>query len=283
MAIKQEAIVFQASPLGLPVVLLSLAFTLVYSFLNWLLVARTGWIPLDQDILDWWLPAGLAWILVIVLIQPRLHWLKIPKESDRLRDLYHIVAVASVAVPALIAQGYVRTATGDLTHVEDADLIATSPLSKFYTADHVCMHLIRPVSKPFVTVSGRHNETLDFDLYVIAHICSNRGAYVHEELARTIIEASPMAWPMPRRRKPSIHLFENHSRHSMRKTRKSINISKTSATTWIESALRRHCRRMPITCRLPSYSSGTRSRLGSGAAIDSCGCRSRFLAFRSSG
>ena len=181
MAIKQEAIVFKLRHLGLPVVLLSLAFTLVYSFLNWLLVARSGWIPLDEDIVDLWLPGALAWILVIVLIQPRLRALKLKDKRGNLPILYHMAAVAVVAAPVVIAQGYVRTATGDLTHVDDADRIATSPSSKFYTADHVCMHLIRPVSKPFVTVSGRHNETLNFDLYVIAHICSNRGAYVHEE------------------------------------------------------------------------------------------------------
>jgi rhomboid protease GluP len=181
MAIKQEAIVFKLRYLGLPVALLSLAFTLVYSFLNWLLVARSGWIPLDEDIVDWWLPAGLAWILVIVLIQPRLRVLKFRDKRGNLPFLYHLGALAVVAVPAMIAQGYVRTASGDLTHVEDADLIATNPGSKFYTADHLCMHLIRPVSKPFVTASGRHNETLNFDLYVIAHICSNRGPYVHED------------------------------------------------------------------------------------------------------
>jgi rhomboid protease GluP len=181
MTLKQEAIVFKLHHLVLPVVLLSVAFTIAYSFLDWLLVARTGWIPLDEDVVDLWLPAGLSWILVIVLIQPRLRWLKIPKKSDRLPILYHVAAVAAVAVPALIAQGYVRTTSGDVTHVADADLIATSPVTKFYVADHVCMHLIRPVSKPFVTVSGRRSQTLNLDLYVIAHICSNRGAYTHEE------------------------------------------------------------------------------------------------------
>jgi hypothetical protein len=49
--------------LFLPVVTLSLAFTALYSFLDWFLVARNGWIPLDEDVADIWLPGGLAWIL----------------------------------------------------------------------------------------------------------------------------------------------------------------------------------------------------------------------------
>jgi rhomboid protease GluP len=178
---KRDAVVLKFRRLVLPVVLLSLVFAIGYSFLNWLLVARSRWLPLDEDIVDLWLPGALAWILVIVLIQPRLRVLKIRNKRGNLPVLYHMVAVAVVAVPAMIAQGYVRTASGDLIHVEDADLIATSPVLKFYTADHVCMHLIRPVSKPFVEISGRHNETLNFDLYVIAHICSTRGAGVQDQ------------------------------------------------------------------------------------------------------
>jgi rhomboid protease GluP len=181
MTMKHDAMVFKLRHLLLPVVLLSLAFTLVYSFLNWLLVARSGWISLDEDIVDLWLPGALAWTLVIVLVQPRLRVLKLRDRQGNLPILYHLAAVAVVAVPAIIAQGYVRTASGDLVHVEDADLIATSPSSKFYAADHVCMHLYRPVSKPFVTVSGRQNEHLSFDLYVMTPICSTRGAGSHDQ------------------------------------------------------------------------------------------------------
>jgi len=86
--------------------------------------------------------------------------------------LYHFAAVAIVAVPPILAQGYVRTATGDVTHVNDADAIATSPRTKYYIARNVCMHLDKPASHGFATNVGRSNETLVFDLYVMAPICS---------------------------------------------------------------------------------------------------------------
>ena len=132
---NRQAIDFKLRRLILPLLLLSFAFTIAYSFLNWLLVARTGLIPLDEDLIDMWIPGALAWILVITLIQPRLRFLKIRDKRNNLPILYHLAAVAVVAVPALLAQGYVRTASGDVTHVADADRIATSPRTKFYVAD----------------------------------------------------------------------------------------------------------------------------------------------------
>jgi rhomboid protease GluP len=166
---------FKLRRLILPLLLLSFAFTVAYSFLNWLLVARTGVIPLDEDLIDIWIPGALAWILVIVLIQPRLRFLKIRDKRNNLPILYHLAAVALVALPALLAQGYVKTASGDVTHVGDADRIATSPRTKFYVADRICMHLERPAGHGFAAITGRARESLNFEFYVLAPICSTSG------------------------------------------------------------------------------------------------------------
>jgi rhomboid protease GluP len=169
---NRQVIDLKLRRLILPLLLLTFTFTFAYSFLNWLLVAKTGLIPLDEDIVDSWLPGALAWILVIVLIQPRLRLLKIRDKRNDFPFFYHFAAVAIVAVPAILAQGYVKTATGDVTHVKDVDVISTSPRTKYYIARNVCMHLDKPASHGFATNVGRSNETLVFDVYVIAPICS---------------------------------------------------------------------------------------------------------------
>jgi len=167
---------FKARRLVLPLVLLSIGFTIGYSFLNWLLVAKTGWLPIDDDLADYWLPCLLAWVLVLFFIQRRLRLLKLSDKLNNLSVLYHFAAVAVVIVPVVVAQGYVRTTTGDLTHVKDADQIATVARAKFYVADHVCMHLDKPARHGFSTVTGRSHETLVFDLYMLAPICSTTSA-----------------------------------------------------------------------------------------------------------
>jgi rhomboid protease GluP len=174
-SVNLEEIKFRIRKLFLPLIALSLAFTVFYSLLDWLLVARNSWIPLDEDVADIWLPGGLAWILVIFLIQPRLRMLNLRDKRKNLPPLYHFAAVAAVAVPAIIGQGYVRTATGDVTHVADASLISSNMPSKFYVADNVCMHLNEPVSHAFVTTSGKANQTLNFDFYVMTPVCSASG------------------------------------------------------------------------------------------------------------
>jgi hypothetical protein len=80
----QRPLIFKLRRLVLPVVLLSVGLALVDTALNWLLVAKTGWLPLDEDVVDYWLPGALAWILVIALIQPRLlQCVRRPRLSSR--------------------------------------------------------------------------------------------------------------------------------------------------------------------------------------------------------
>jgi rhomboid protease GluP len=174
-AMNLEDVTLRIRNLFLPLVALSPAFTASYSFLDWFLVARNGWIPLDEDVADIWLPSGLAWILVIFLIQPRLRMLNLRDKRKNLPPLYHLAAVAVVAMPAIIAQGYVRTATGDITHVADISLVSNNKPSKYYVADNVCMHLNKPVGHGFITTSGKGNQTLNFDLYLLAPVCSASG------------------------------------------------------------------------------------------------------------
>jgi rhomboid protease GluP len=173
---NRDAAAFKIRQIFLPALLLSVSFAIGYSLLHWLFVAKTGWVPLDEDVVALWLPGGLAWILVIWLIQPRLRYLNLRDKRNNLPFLFHFAAVAVVAVPALVAQGYVRTATGNVTHVHDASLIATSARSKFYVADSICMHIYRPISKGFVETSGKQNETLNFNVYVMAPVCSTDAA-----------------------------------------------------------------------------------------------------------
>ncbi|HEY6620166.1 MAG TPA: rhomboid family intramembrane serine protease [Steroidobacteraceae bacterium] len=176
----QHPLIFKFRRIFLPVVLLSLVVALVYSALNWMLVAKTGWLPLDEEVVDFWLPGALAWILVIVLLQPRLRFLKLKDTQGNLPILYHIAALAVVAVPVILAQKYIRSVTGDITHIENADLIASSPMSKYYVVESICMHMDPPASKGFFT-RGRPNAPLSVNIYVMAPVCSTRGQSDHEK------------------------------------------------------------------------------------------------------
>jgi len=94
--------------LFLPMVYLSAGFTAAYSLLNWLCVAKTGLIPLDESVANLWLPCGLAVVLVIILMRPHLRLLQIHAKRSNLPSFYYLAAIAVVAIPALVAQGYLH-------------------------------------------------------------------------------------------------------------------------------------------------------------------------------
>jgi heme A synthase len=66
----------------LPLVGLAASFLIVYSLLNWLLVQRANLVPLDDDVVAYWLPGLAGWVLVILLVQPALGLLKKDKKGN---------------------------------------------------------------------------------------------------------------------------------------------------------------------------------------------------------
>ena len=82
-----------------------------------------------------------------------------------------------VVVPTIIAQGYLRLATGELAHVTSLADIPSAPRSKFYSTDGICADLSRMGVETVVSTSGRSNETLDFNLYSVTPICRAEGTH----------------------------------------------------------------------------------------------------------
>jgi membrane associated rhomboid family serine protease len=151
-------------------VLLALCFAATYSAANYWFVISTGWLPLDRNVANGWLPGMLGLILTGAFIAPRLRALKAGKNGD-VPSIYYIVAAATLIAPTCLVQYYLTSEIGGLIHVDRAEMIATAPEAAYYTATSVC------VDKPHALVtgrrelSGRHNESLDFKLYVLLPVC----------------------------------------------------------------------------------------------------------------
>lgn len=165
----------------LPLVTLTLGLCVIYSALNWLLIARGNLLPLSDEVVEYWLPLGLAWLLVIFKVQSGLGLLRRDKRGN-LPVLFHFAAVATVAVPTILVQGFVHTATGILTHVGSLADISTTAATKYYAADEVCVDRARAWTQPAVRVSGRYNDSLDFYLYAVIPLCKSDRARSHESV-----------------------------------------------------------------------------------------------------
>jgi membrane associated rhomboid family serine protease len=145
----------------------------VYSLLNWLLVASTGFIPLDEAVAKYWLPGAVSWVLVIIFVQPGLRLMKDDKKGN-LSFFYHVAAVAVVAVPAMIAQGYVAAVSGGMTHLSELNEIGSAAHTKYYSVDSVCVERAGAIVHPAVRITGKNRTTLVFDVYALMPACHQR-------------------------------------------------------------------------------------------------------------
>jgi rhomboid protease GluP len=121
-----------------------------------------------------WLPLALSWVLVIVIIQPRLRMLNLKDNPDSPRNkpfFYHLAAVLFVAVPTIVAQHFIHAATGEITFITNASGFSNAPITKYYAAPNICLDRTKAVAEPLIQVVGKRSETLSFELYVMVPIC----------------------------------------------------------------------------------------------------------------
>ena len=78
-----EHFTYRLRGLFLPVALLSGGLLAGYSLANWLLLSGTGAAPLDNDVIDYWIPLLLAAFLEFALVAPRLQVLALNRHTLR--------------------------------------------------------------------------------------------------------------------------------------------------------------------------------------------------------
>src|SRR5689334_14660473 len=94
-----------------PFSIIAICFILVYTFLHWALFIKAG-IPLKEDIVKFWLPFILPFIPILIWLRPRIKLLYFKNENGSFG--YQFLACIAIALPTIIAQEYLITATGEL-------------------------------------------------------------------------------------------------------------------------------------------------------------------------
>jgi len=152
----------------LPFLVMAISFIVLYTFLNWLLFIKTHTFSIKEDIINLWLPFGLPWIPVLIWLRPRIKLLKITGgKRDNLPFLYQFIAALAMAIPTIVAQGYMEKASGTLTSLETINQIDKSEQTKYYTLKDFFIDKINVGVHPSFDVSGKHNEKLNMHLYIV--------------------------------------------------------------------------------------------------------------------
>jgi membrane associated rhomboid family serine protease len=168
----------------LPVLLLMAALAALFSLLNWALVIKTGWLPLDENVAALWLPVAFAMVGVGFFLAPRLHILAFTPKRN-FGGLYLMVAVLIVAGPTILVQKFLQGRVGEMASVTDAAVIAQHPEARFFTLGSVCLNKHGVPWHPRIAVAGDHDEDLNVDLYYAVPFCGTQ-VYLGLEWHRTL-------------------------------------------------------------------------------------------------
>jgi len=133
-----------------------------------LLFIKTDAFVIDEEIIKLWGPIIFPGIPILIWLRPRIKLLDLKNKNGKGDPLsgYIFAAWIIIAVPNVIAQGYLITATGKLTSLANINQINKFPKTKYYAVNHfyVDKRLIRP--KSTFEVSGKYNADFDMTIYV---------------------------------------------------------------------------------------------------------------------
>lgn len=161
-----------------PFVLIAIGFILTYTLLHWLLFIKAG-VPLKEDIVKFWLPFGLPWVPILIWLRPRMKLLHF--KNDNASFGYQFLASIAIAIPTIIAQEYLVTATGKLTPLDNISQITKSGRTKYYSLKNYYIDKQHIAVQNTASVTGKHNENFNMLIYVAMPILENNADTLKSE------------------------------------------------------------------------------------------------------
>ncbi|MGQ7945150.1 rhomboid family intramembrane serine protease [Flavobacterium sp. WC2509] len=148
----------------LPFLVIIISFISIYTFLHWLLFIKLDFFSVKEIFLKFWLPFGLPCIPVYFFLRPRLKLLKF--KDDNKSFGFQCLAVIIIAIPTMIAQEYLITATGKLTSIKTISEIRKHEKTKYYALQKFYIDKKNIGVLNTSDVSGKNNEHFNMLIYV---------------------------------------------------------------------------------------------------------------------
>ena len=156
-----------------PFVLIAIGFILTYTFLHWILFIKAG-ISLKEEVIKYWLPFVLIWIPILIYLRPRIKLLHFNHYDTSF--FYLALASFAIAIPTIISQEYLITATGKLTELDNVYQISQYDKTKFYSLKnyHISKQFIAiHTTQKTVHTKGIGNKYLTVSIYIAMPILEN--------------------------------------------------------------------------------------------------------------
>lgn len=157
--------------LFVPFILITIGFCVIYTFLNWLLFIKFQLFSVKEIIIEFGIPIVLPAIPVLFYFRRRLKILNLNRENGRsFNDLYLFFLWLAMAAPTLVAQNYIKTATGKLSQIESISQIAKQEQTKYYKVKQFYLDKADIGVQNAFDVSGKYNTDFNMHLFVVLPI-----------------------------------------------------------------------------------------------------------------
>ena len=157
----------------IPFLLIAAGFILTYSFLHWLLIIKGG-LSIKEDLVKFWLPFGLPVIPILIWLNPKMKLLQFKKDNGSFGIQF--LAVLAIALPTIIAQEYLITATGKLTSLDHISNIEKVEKTKYYTLRDCYIDKQNISVQNTATVTGKNNTDFNILIYIALPILNDEQA-----------------------------------------------------------------------------------------------------------
>jgi len=157
-----------------PFLIIGVCTVVVYTFLNWLIIVRLQLFAPKEAIVNIWIPFFIPFIPVFIWLKPRIKLLKLKRKRGDAYYGYQMFASFAIAIPLLVAQSWMVSASGTLSNLDNIKQIETQNQSKYYTLKNFYIDKNHIGIQSSFDVSGKHNNDFNMHLFVALPILENK-------------------------------------------------------------------------------------------------------------
>jgi len=163
-----------------------------YTFLNWIILIDLQLFQFKEMIVNIFVPLFLPWIPVLFWYRRRIKLLKFDTSGNRdPHFFYQLIAVLAIAIPTIIAQGYLETATGKLTELDNISQIDKHIPTKYYSLKNYSIDKKDIETYLTTHVTGKHDESLAIHIYYTCPVLLAKPSS-NKQTENKIIESGPL-------------------------------------------------------------------------------------------
>lgn len=149
-----------------PFVIIAISIIGGYTFLNWFLFIKLHAFSIKEEAINFWIPALIPWIPIFIWLRPRIKLLNSKRKKVDLVISYFFISGIAIAIPTIIAQSYLETASGKLTVLDNINQIEKQINTKYYSLKNSFIDKLHYSVLCVFDVSGKNNDNFDMNLYM---------------------------------------------------------------------------------------------------------------------